>query len=133
MAAKEDVSACNVCALPPDRSKATHLVVEDALDLELFTQVLDLLLRAGRGDDLAAGSVRERDRDLADGSHSSRDKDGLALLGLADELESVPGGLSGHAGRADPGGPRELLLVLENAEVVGLRLGNDLHPREGNR
>lgn len=93
------------------------LVVEAAIEAELFDDEVQLLVAADGANDLETLALGDLADDLADGTGSTADEDGLALLGLADLLVRRPSGQAGHAK-----GTEEEAEVLEVVLVVDLGL-----------
>jgi hypothetical protein len=99
------------------------LVVEAAVEVELFGDEVELLVIADGADDGQALVLGELADELADGTGSGGDEDGLALLGNADVVEGGVSGQTGHAERAEEELGVEIVGVLDNVGRVGDLLG----------
>lgn len=116
-----DVLVDDVDALgrePLERRVAALLGVVEALVRAERLDVLGLLVRADAADDAHALLLGQLHDDLADGGRGRVDPDGLALLGLDEAVEGVPGRLAGEPQGADPVAQVDVVLVFDLPDHV---------------
>lgn len=99
-------------------------VVEAGVGAEHLGDVLELLGGADTGDNAHALLLGELDDDLTDRAGGGVDPDGLALLGLDQAVERIPGRHAGQAERAHVVRIIEVVLVLDLPDEVR---GHDGH------
>jgi hypothetical protein len=101
------------------------LVVECTVETEVVGDVVLLLIVTDGTDDLQPLVLGDLANELADGTRSSTDEDGLALLGLTNGVEARVGGKTGHAEGTDEELGVEVVRVFELASRGSLVLGDD--------
>lgn len=100
------------------------LVVEAGVEAKLVEDEVELLVAADGANDLDALSLGELADNLADSAGGGGDEDGFTLLGLADVVEALVGGHTGHAESADEQWEVDVVGV-GDLEEAGKELGGD--------
>lgn len=100
------------------------LVVEATVEAQLLGDELELGIRSNRSDNLESLLLGDLADDLAHSTSRRADEDGLALLGLADLVESSVGRQTGHTEGTEEVGQLEVVRVVDLPDALHHLLGD---------